>query len=120
MATFEQNGIKFKRVNTGVIPVGAPIGVSRYIVDENKKIQSTLPAINAIDINWNEAQIDSENVIKTTADLLYYIKGHMGTKGDDGRSAYEVYVDSLKTFIEDAIIVDHTNFAEARDNQLED
>lgn len=120
MATYEQNGIKFKKVNPAIIPIGAQVGAAKYVIDEDNKITKAIPVINAIDINWNEAQIDSETTIKTTGDLLHYININGGTKGDDGRSAYEVYTDSLKTIINNAIIIDHTNFAEARHNQLED
>jgi hypothetical protein len=40
-------------------------------------------------------------------------------KGIDGKSAYELYIDSI-THEKEFLIVDHTNFADARHNQLED
>lgn len=49
--------------------------------------------------------------------------GAQGPKGDtgaDGKSAYEVFLDSITTVANNFTIVDHTNFASARHNQLED
>ena len=48
------------------------------------------------------------------------INGIDGIDGIDGKSAYELYLESNTTLSNSWLIVDHTNFAEARHNQLED
>jgi hypothetical protein len=40
-------------------------------------------------------------------------------KGEEGKSAYEVYAKSLISIADDVLIIDHTNFAEARHTKLE-
>ena len=73
-----KNGINFNDVKSpGVYHASGPIGLNgSYSIEggEITNINSNLSLINAVDIDWNNAQVDPGVEIKTTGDLLRWIK----------------------------------------------
>lgn len=63
--------VEFTGIKNTNVRVGQKISAAAYGVDENGNITSNRPIINAIDIDWNNANADElEKPIKTTADLI--------------------------------------------------
>lgn len=63
--------IEFSGIKNANVRVGQKIAASKYVVDEEGNIISSRPVINAIDIDWNNANAEElEKPIKTSADLI--------------------------------------------------
>ena len=73
MAHITQNNIYFGDVDTATLAVGSKVSAAKYQVDENGLITGHLPIINAIDIDWDAAEMTDGTVIDTTGQLLNYI-----------------------------------------------
>ena len=73
MAHITQNNIYFGDVDTATLAVGSKVSATKYQVDENGLITGHLPIINAIDIDWDAAEMTDGTVIDTTGQLLNYI-----------------------------------------------
>ena len=88
------------------VPFG-PIGRDgAYIVDGEDITNVRVKAINAVDINWNNAVVDENTTLTDTSDVLNWIKNSdsalsgrittlEGQEGIPGKSAYEVYLDTV-------------------------
>lgn len=82
MAITLTDQIQFSNITVPFKNMGGVIGKSNYkdisgqsIDDEySGEIQKPSPLINAIDIDWNSARINSETVINSTGDLLKFIQ----------------------------------------------
>lgn len=63
--------VEFSGIKNTNVRVGQKIGAAKYVVDEEGNIISSRPVINAIDIDWNNANAEElEKPIKTSADLI--------------------------------------------------
>lgn len=119
-----QNEITFNAVkNEGIELSTSPIIVKGQIGTDDGKV------VNAVDIDWNGAEVGAENPINTTGELLSWIKelgtsaaqpGENGKDGKDGKSAYELYKDNFVTEPDKVLIIDHTNFNDAVPAELKD
>ena len=80
--TDSKNNITFNNVKeAGVYHASGPIGLNGLYTTSGANIidiNSNLSLINAIDINWNGAQVEPGVVLNTTGDLLRWIKEHSG------------------------------------------
>ena len=75
MANINQNGINFNNYKTTGWELGGnPLRMPIQGPDEDGGI------INAVDIDWNGAQVEENVTINSTGDLLSWIK----TKGGNG------------------------------------
>ena len=83
--TDSKNNIQFNKVQQpGVYHASGPIGLNgRYSTngDTITGISSEMNLINAIDINWNGAKVESDLEINTTGDLLRWIKSRSSSGG---------------------------------------
>ena len=71
MADYIDNNVIFTNIDQTYIHTGQKISGAQYKFDKNRNIKSPQPVINAIDIDWNNAQgpgIDTP--IKSTSDLI--------------------------------------------------
>ena len=53
----DQHDIVFENINNSLLAIGSKIAASYYQKDENDNVTFNLPIINAIDIDWNNAQL---------------------------------------------------------------
>ena len=67
------NGTSFYDIDTETLALGSMMSTIRYNVDANDEISSSLPVINAIDIDWNDPNIGTIRNIRTSGDLLKII-----------------------------------------------
>lgn len=95
--TDHDSNITFNNVKAaGVYHASGPIGLNdRYRTDSTGTILTgiqhpELSLINAIDIDWNGAQVDPEVELNTTGDLLKWIKSK---GGNSGSTNFDVYID---------------------------
>ena len=66
-----EEDVEFSGIKNTNVRVGQKISAAAYTVDEEGNIISTRPIINAIDIDWNNANAEElEKPIKTSADLI--------------------------------------------------
>ena len=71
MANFTENNVQYTSINTDSIVINKKIAATTYQVDQSNNITFHKPIINAIDIDWNNANITGlDNSIKTTSDLI--------------------------------------------------
>ena len=78
MPSYKDKDIQFNNIDSPQVLLGMKLGRNEYVVDDQDNIISKPdPIVNAIDIDWNNAQLN-DKTISTTADLLDYIKNHSG------------------------------------------
>lgn len=78
MPSYKDKDIQFNNIDSPQVLLGMKLGRNEYVVDDQDNIISKPdPIVNAIDIDWNNAQLN-DKIISTTADLLDYIKNHSG------------------------------------------
>ena len=72
---FIDSGVTFKDIlNAGLITGGPKIAKGKYKKDANNNITGNMPVVNAIDIDWNKAEIPGLNdPITSTGQLLALI-----------------------------------------------
>ena len=74
MPSYKDKDIQFNNIDSPQVLLGMKLGRNEYVVDDQDNIISKPdPIVNAIDIDWNNAQLN-DKIISTTADLLDYIK----------------------------------------------
>ena len=94
MATFKQNGIQFTALQGQLKPTGKFSKASNGNFYD-AALDGVDPIINAVEIDWNNAEVDENLIINTTGELLSWIKsinahqaeiieGPQGAKGDKG------------------------------------
>ena len=94
MATFKQNGIQFTALQGQLKPTGKFSKASNGNFYD-AALDGVDPIINAVEIDWNNAEVDENLIINTTGELLAWIKsinahqaeiieGPQGAKGDKG------------------------------------
>ena len=72
-----QNSILFKNIyKDGGVSINDTLIQSSFNPNENIPSDSNFPLINAVDIDWNGAEIDSNTTINTTGDLISWIKNN--------------------------------------------
>ena len=91
---FIDSGVTFKDIlNAGLVTGGPKIAKGKYKKDANNNITGNMPVVNAIDIDWNKAEIPGINdPITSTGQLLALIgelKQALGgdTPGDEPSSS---------------------------------
>ena len=57
MANYTQNDVNFTDISTSLLAIGAKVTATPYQVDDGDNITFSLPIINAIDIDWNGADL---------------------------------------------------------------
>ena len=74
---YTDNGVVFDGIeNAGLITGGPKLSKGKYDKDENGNIIYNMPIINAIDIDWNNAQVEGLNGrINSTGDMLSKVGG---------------------------------------------
>lgn len=76
----DPSGIVFHKVkNPDTLFNQGPVGIKNRIVvngDQVESIDDDKHLINAVDIDWNGAEMDENTIIDTTGQLLAYIKAH--------------------------------------------
>ena len=99
MATFKQNGIQFTALQGQLKPTGKFSKASNGNFYD-AALDGVDPIINAVEIDWNNAEVDENLIINTTGELLSWIKsinthqaeiiegpqGAKGAKGDQGEA----------------------------------
>jgi len=83
---FIDNGVTFKDIlNAGIITGGPKIAKGKYKKDANNNITGNMPVVNAIDIDWNKAEIPGiDDPITSTGQLLSLIGELKQMIGDSG------------------------------------
>ena len=72
MAIYQENNILFTNVIKPSFTTSGRIAKGKYTLDGSNNIITKLgPVINAIDIDWNGAQLDNNLIINSSSDLLY-------------------------------------------------
>ncbi|MBR6894204.1 MAG: hypothetical protein IKN15_13390 [Bacteroidaceae bacterium] len=72
MAIYQENNILFTNVIKPSFTTSGRIAKGKYTLDgSNNIITKPGPVINAIDIDWNGAQLDNNLIINSSSDLLY-------------------------------------------------
>ena len=99
MAEITINGVKFTNVpnkRTGV-KLGNKISQTNFTGDLEEYLASEdfYKLISAIDIDWNGIEIGENVVINDTADLINWIITTVGQAGSNGKSAYDLYKESV-------------------------
>ena len=99
MAEITINGVKFTNVpnkRTGV-KLGNKISQTNFTGDLEEYLASEdfYKLISAIDIDWNGIEIGENVVINDTADLINWIFTVVGQAGVNGKSAYDLYKESV-------------------------
>ena len=99
MAEITINGVKFTNVpnkRTGV-KLGNKISQTNFTGDLEEYLASEdfYKLISAIDIDWNGIEIGENVVINDTADLINWILTVAGQAGANGKSAYDLYKESV-------------------------
>lgn len=70
-----QSSILFKNIyKEGGVNINDTLRQSSFNPNESIPSLSNFPLINAVDIDWNGAEVDSNTTINTTGDLLSWIK----------------------------------------------
>ena len=74
---YTDNGVVFDGIeNAGLITGGPKLSKGKYDKDENGNIIYNMPIINAIDIDWNNAQVEGlTGRINSTGDMLSKVGG---------------------------------------------
>jgi len=81
---FIDNGVTFKNIfNPGIITGGPKIAKGKYKKDANNNIICNMPVVNAIDIDWNKAEIPGINDPLTSTGQLLAIIGLLNEKVDN-------------------------------------
>ena len=74
------NGIQYTKVYQPAVIIGGKIGFDNYIIDENYNITNIYDPetygtiVNAIDIDWNGAELEENLTLNNTSDLLNRVK----------------------------------------------
>lgn len=89
MSNYSENGVQFTVGEVGIATGGMKIGRAKYSKDGNNNILGPQKIINAIDIDWNNAEVEGiESPINSTAQLLKILgelySGTGGSGGSDG------------------------------------
>ena len=88
---YNDNNIVFNNVPEPFINAGARIKNGKYVI-ENGVIKSSNKIINAIDIDWNEAQLPNrDTVVKSTADVLALLDSGSGSVTIDNAVGVPLY-----------------------------
>lgn len=85
--TDNNNNITFNNVSqigSGVNfpPVGSSNGGSGYVINKGKVESKGSPIVNAIDIDWNGAEVETNKELNTSGDLIKWIKTSNDAKVD--------------------------------------
>lgn len=101
---FTDNGVTFKDIlNAGLVTGGPKIAKGKYKKDSNNNITGNMPVINAIDIDWNKAEVPGLNdPITSTGQLLALIGQLKQVLGNTSTSANQTILDRL-TVLESAV-----------------
>ena len=99
MAEITINGVKFTNIpdkRTGV-KLGNKISQTNFTGDLEEYLASEnfYKLISAIDIDWNGIEIGENIVINDTTDLINWIFTVAGQVGANGKSAYDLYKESV-------------------------
>ena len=100
MAQVTINGITFNNVPNKKIGTGVSAPLTQTNIGVTQTTQGYLSSeefytlVNAVDINWNGIRM-GDVVINDTADLINWINSAAGQPGADGKSAYELYCDTV-------------------------
>jgi hypothetical protein len=83
----DNNNITFNNVSqigSGVNfpPVGSSNGGSGYVINKGKVESKGSPIVNAIDIDWNGAEVETNKELNTSGDLIKWIKTSNDAKVD--------------------------------------
>ena len=73
-----QNGITFNSVKTGVLPMSQ---WPTFSLKKQEGVDEDGGIINAVDIDWNGAQVEENVTLNSTGDLLSWIKIKGGNGG---------------------------------------
>lgn len=101
---FIDSGVTFKDIlNAGLITGGPKIAKGKYKKDANNNITGNMPVVNAIDIDWNKAEIPGLNDhITSTGQLLALIGQLKQALGNTGTSTNQTVLERL-TVLENAV-----------------
>ena len=101
---FIDNGVTFKNIfNAGIITGGPKIAKGKYKKDANNNITGNMPVVNAIDIDWNKAEIPGINdPLTSTGQLLAIIGQVKQALGNISTTSNQSILDRL-TLLESAV-----------------
>ena len=101
---FTDNGVTFKDIlNAGLVTGGPKIAKGKYKKDANNNITGNMPVVNAIDIDWNKAEIPGINdPLTSTGQLLAIIGQVKQALGNISTTPNQSILDRL-TLLESAV-----------------
>ena len=97
MAQTIQNNIRFGNIykDSGV-RIGDTLIQTSWDPNSEYPSENNYPLINAVDIDWNGAEVDEDKVINTTGDLLAWIKESLEAASQSGSTG--LTEEQLETF----------------------
>lgn len=93
MSNYTSNNVKFTVGDTGIRTGGMKLGRLPYNKDEHGNITDPQKVINAIDIDWNNAEIQGlDNPINSTSELLNIV-GKMNSSLEESQNNLSILVE---------------------------
>ena len=90
-----QNGIKFENIyKSGGVSIGDTLIQSSFNSEEDIPSVTNFPLINAIDIDWNSANVGNNKVINTTGELISWIKDNQ--LSEEQKEALQYLINIIK------------------------